>query len=107
MNMDVALPETVRLDYVHGFPEVLLDVPSRDLWRHLRGPTLFYVPGKHALPLFVSVLLHGNESTGWAAVQSVVRHYQAKLPRKLLLFVGNVEAAKHNVRTLPHQYDYN
>jgi uncharacterized protein len=58
--------------------------------------------------LFVSVLLHGNEHTGWQAVQSVLRrHTGRQLPRSLLLFVANVEAAKANVRTLPEQVDYN
>jgi hypothetical protein len=56
----------------------------------------------------VSVLLHGNEDTGWRAVQSVLRQRRATaLARTLLLFVGNVEAAKAKVRTLPHQEDYN
>lgn len=105
--MDLDLTDTLRLNHVNGFPEVLLNAPSTDLWRHLPGPTLFHVPGKRGSPLFVSVLLHGNESTGWAAIQSVLRRYHANLPRELLLFVGNVEAAKHNVRTLSKQHDYN
>ena len=79
-----------------------------DLWRHLPGPSLFVIAGREARPLFVSVLLHGNEDTGWRAVRQTLRdHRGALLPRPLLLFVGNVEAAKANVRTLPHQEDYN
>jgi hypothetical protein len=59
-------------------------------------------------PLFVSVLLHGNEDTGWRAIQTILRQHRATiLPRPLLLFVGNIEAAKTNVRTLPQQEDYN
>ncbi len=56
----------------------------------------------------MSVLLHGNEDTGWRAIQSVLRAHRATpLPRALLLFVGNVAAARANVRTLPGQEDYN
>jgi hypothetical protein len=58
--------------------------------------------------LFLSVLLHGNEDTGLAAAQEVLRlHLSRDLARSLLLFVGNVRAAAANVRTLPDQADYN
>jgi hypothetical protein len=53
-------------------------------------------------------LLHGNEDTGWRAVQAALRrHRDATLHRPLLLFVGNIEAARRGVRTLPDQEDYN
>lgn len=105
--MDLDRTDTLRLSHVDGFPEILLEAPSSELWRHLPGPTLFHVPGKQGSPLFVSVLLHGNESTGWAAMQTVLRRYHPNLHRKLLLFVGNVGAAKYNIRTLANQHDYN
>jgi hypothetical protein len=90
------------------FPSALLDVPASELWRHLPGPSLFHILGRQPAPLFVSVLLHGNEDTGWRAIQQVMRkHWPGMLPRSLLLFVGNVAAAKANVRTLPQQEDYN
>ncbi|MGJ5221527.1 M14 family metallopeptidase, partial [Bradyrhizobium oligotrophicum] len=54
-------------------PDALLDVPAPELWRHLPGPTLVHLPGRHASTLFLSVLLHGNEDTGWRAVQSVLK----------------------------------
>ena len=64
--------------------------------------------GRERRPLFVSVLLHGNEDTGLAAAQEVLRrHLSRELHRSLLLFVGNVAAAAANVRTLPGQADYN
>jgi hypothetical protein len=97
-----------RLARLDGFPDALLDVPASDIWRHLPGPSLVHVPGRQSQPLFVSVLLHGNEDTGWRAIQSVLRAHRATpLPRALLLLVGNVAAARANVRTLPGQEDYN
>jgi hypothetical protein len=106
--MDLDLADRLCLHHVDGFPAELLDVSSANLWRHLPGPTLFHVPGRQGAPLFVSVLLHGNEDTGWQAVQAVLsRHRGGTLPRTLLLFVGNLAAAKANVRTLPDQTDYN
>lgn len=104
----VAAAEAPSLDVREEFPKELLDVPARELWRHLAGPTLFHIPGRQGQPLFVTVLLHGNEETGWQAVQQVLKeHIEKPLPRAMLLFVGNVEAAKAGVRTLPHQNDYN
>jgi hypothetical protein len=98
-------PRLARFDH---FPNALLDVPASDLWRHLPGPSLFHVRGRQAAPLFVTVLLHGNEDTGWRAVQAVLGERRgAVLPRPLLLFVGNIAAAQANVRTLPGQDDYN
>lgn len=100
--------EGLTLDHYSTFPHSLLDVPSHQLWRHLKGPSLFRIEGRNDQPLFVSVLLHGNEDTGWQAVQSVLRDaLKLGMPRTLLLFVGNIEAAKANVRTLPLQTDYN
>ena len=90
------------------FPDELLHVPAWRLWQYLEGPSLFRIAGRRPEPLFVSVLLHGNEHTGWEAVQAVLeRHARTQLPRALLLFVANIVAAKANVRTLPTQIDYN
>jgi hypothetical protein len=106
--MDLELSDRLRLNKVEGFPAHLLESPPHDLWRHLPGPTLFHIEGHQTSPLFVSILLHGNESTGWSAVRATLARYGTRgLPRSLLLFVGNIEAAKKNVRTLPDQIDYN
>ena len=100
--------ERLPLAHFSTFPDALLDVPSYELWRELKGPSLFRIEGRNPQPLFVSVLLHGNEDTGWQAVQSVLKDAGAHgLPRTLLLFVGNIDAARANVRTLPAQADYN
>jgi succinylglutamate desuccinylase len=102
------LAEPRELGEEDGFPDRLLEVPARDLWRHLPGPTLFRIAGRERRPLFVSVLLHGNEDTGWEAVQAVLRVHRGRpLHRTMLLFVGNVAAARAGVRTLPTQVDYN
>ena len=65
-------------------------------------------PGRRSAPLFVSVLLHGNEFTGLLAIQKLLRHYQGRdLPRAMSLFIGNVAAARFGLRRLDHQPDYN
>jgi hypothetical protein len=100
--------EGLHLERFDHFPAALMDLPASELWQHLRGPSLFYLRGRQTKPLFVSVLLHGNEDSGWRAIQSLLRqHRGANLPRSMLLFVGNIAAAKANVRTLTQQEDHN
>jgi len=107
-SMRDEVQDRLRLNRLDHFPPVLLETPAGDLWRTLPGPTLFHIPGRQSPPLFVTVLLHGNEDTGWQAVQQVMKEAQGRgLARDLLLFVGNIDAARANVRTLPSQTDYN
>ncbi len=75
----------------------------------LGGPTLFLLEGRRTPFLFVSILLHGNETTGLKAVQRLLPRYTSGelLPRSLALFVGNVDAAAQGLRRLDHQPDYN
>jgi len=91
-----------------SLPQSLLDLPAGRLHELLPGPSLIHLPGRRPEPLFVSVLLHGNEDTGWLAAQSVLKKFQsAELPRAMSLFIGNVEAARAGLRRLDHQPDYN
>ena len=89
-------------------PERFLDTPAGELHHLLPGPTLIHLPGRRQTPLFVSVLLHGNEDTGVVALQNLLRSYGGRsLPRALSLLVGNVAAARVGVRRLDQQPDYN
>ncbi|WP_126452914.1 M14 family metallopeptidase [Sulfuriflexus mobilis] len=89
-------------------PAGLLDCPVEDLHTLLKGPTLIHLPGRRPEPLFVSVLLHGNEPVGMQAMQQVLKRYQGQeLPRALSLFIGNVSAAARQQRRLDGQPDYN
>ncbi len=91
-----------------ALPEGLLELTSDRLHERLQGPTLIHLPGRHSEPLFVSVLLHGNEYTGWDAIRSLLRRYQTQeLPRALSFFIGNVSAARAGVRHLSEQLDFN
>ncbi len=89
-------------------PLGLLDLPAARLHEVLPGPALIHLPGRRMPPLFVSVLLHGNEDTGWRAAQAVLKKFSgAELPRALSLYIGNVEAARAGLRRLDGQPDYN
>jgi len=91
-------------------PDGFTGIAIEKLGSILPGPLLIRIDGKKGAPLFVSILLHGNETTGFAAMQQLLTGFGAphrRLPRPLLLFVGNVAAAVRGVRKLDGQADYN
>lgn len=94
-----------RFDHV---PEAVLRSTSIELQKVLGGPSLFFMDGARKPPLFVTVLQHGNEPTGFEAIQQILLKYHGQiLPRAMWLFVANVESAAQGLRTLSHQQDYN
>jgi len=90
-------------------PDGLLQLPATELRERLSGPTLIHLPGRMPQPLFVSVLQHGNETSGWDAVRRLLRsrYRRDPLPRSLILLIANVDAAAAGVRHLPDQPDFN
>ncbi|HED19062.1 MAG TPA: peptidase M14 [Gammaproteobacteria bacterium] len=96
------------LHVFEALPEGLLEAQPTQLAELLDGPSLIHLPGRREQPLFVSVLLHGNETTGFLALQNLLGRYRdKKLPRALSIFIGNVEAASDGLRRLAGQPDYN
>lgn len=96
----------VILDHL---PIGLLDLAADQVHTQLDGPTVIHLPGRAPRPLVVSVLQHGNETSGWEAIRRLLKgKYQRDvLPRSLILIIGNVKAAAENVRYLPNQPDLN
>jgi hypothetical protein len=94
------------LDVLPRMPAALLDVPAAGLIGVLGGPTLIHVEGEREPGIFVSVLLHGNETSGWEGVRRYLKDH-LRPPRSMTLFIGNVRAAAAGVRLLPDQQDYN
>lgn len=102
------MAEATGLSILDALPGHFLECGARDLHQVLDGPTLVELPGERGPPLFVSILLHGNEDSGLGAIQRVISSYQDRqLPRSLMLLAGNVEAACHGLRRLDGQPDYN
>lgn len=94
-----------EIDYL---PAELLGADSASLHTLLGSPTLIHLEGRRKQPLFVSALLHGNETTGWEAVRQLLGDYQSReLPRSLSLFIGNVAAAEQGLRRLHGEPDFN
>ena len=61
-----------QLDHI---PPGLLDLEATQLQAVLGGPTLIHLEGRRQEPLLVTVLMHGNETTGWEAVRILLRPY--------------------------------
>lgn len=96
------------LKIVEVLPEGFVEAQPEQLDDLLGGPTLIHLAGRQQPTLFVSLLLHGNEPTGLFAVQALLKKYaDSELPRALSIFVGNVSAARHKLRRLDLQPDYN
>jgi hypothetical protein len=98
----------MKLEILNQLPEGLLNCQANELHRYFSGPCLVNLQGIRDEVLFISVLLHGNEYTGWEAVKKLLLEYQEKsFPRSISLFVGNIAAAKEGLRLLESQHDYN
>ncbi|MCP3664299.1 MAG: peptidase M14 [Gammaproteobacteria bacterium] len=100
------------LTELYTIPDGLLSLEATQLEEVLGGPTLLHLKGRREPSLFISVLLHGNETTGWEAVRALLRRYDGgqistELPRSICLFIGNVSAAAEGLRRLDGQPDYN
>jgi hypothetical protein len=93
------------LDYL---PEGLLELPASELHQRIGDHTLIHLDGKIKRPVFVSILQHGDEHTGWDALRDYLRnHLQHGLTRSLIILFGNIQAAAINRRKLPGQPDFN
>lgn len=97
---------TASVQIFDCLPPKLLECESVDLASALGGPALLRLEGRKAPAVFVSVLLHGNETSGWDGVRRYLRDHDP-LSRSIDLFIGNVDAAAEGLRVLPGQQDFN
>lgn len=99
----------LKLKQRNEIPEGLLELENcTELHKIFSQPTLIHLEGVKKEPLFISVLLHANEDTGFYAIQELLKRYQNKvLPRSISIFFGNMAAAKQGLRRLDGQPDYN
>ena len=98
---------TEVFDRLDALPEGFFEITPSKIRDLFPKPTLIHLAGTDKRVVFVSILLHGNERTGLDVMQQTLRKYAERLPRSILLFIGNVRAAEANRRFLPDQTDYN
>ncbi len=107
MNKTTAEP---KLSIYNAIPEHLADIPVKEIDSVLPGPSLIHIKGAVTPPIFISVLLHGNEVTGFLALQHLIKELDLASrpsPREIILFIGNIAAAKKGLRRLENEPDYN
>lgn len=107
-SIDIPLLELSEL------PAGLTEVTAATIRSVFPHPTLITLTpeadnDRRKAPLFLSLLLHGNEHSSLTVLQKLATYWQVhkRLPRPLKIFVGNVYAAEQNRRHLPDQLDYN
>lgn len=92
---------------LNQLPEGLLDLPANKLYTKIDNHTLVHLKGKIERPVFISILQHGDEHTGWDALKDYLNNHQHVLPRSLSILFGNIQAARYNLRQLDNQPDFN
>ncbi len=98
----------MQLTQLETLPSPILGCTPDKLHTILPDPTLIHLPGKKGQPLFISGMLHGNEPTGFFAIQALLNKYKtAGLPRPVSIFFGNTLAAQHGLRRFDKQPDFN
>jgi hypothetical protein len=98
----------MKLSYFDHIPDAVANISPRAIKQVFPNPTLINVPGKKAEPVFISTVLHGNETTSFRVLQHLQRSVATKRPeRSLMVFVGNVDATERGVRRLEGQPDFN
>ena len=100
----------LELNVLKEIPDALLTCQPNEVYSEFGGPIMLEIGDQSKSPLFVSTLLHGNETTGFFALQKVFAEYRRhpeRFSRPLLVLIGNVEAAAKGKRHLDGQADYN
>ncbi len=98
-------PPVDRLD---SLPDAIARIDVRDIRRVFPNPTLVHVRGELDPPLFISTLLHGNETTGFLVLRRLCEMLAEAPPRRsLMIFIGNVAAVEADRRRLDGEPDFN
>ena len=99
--------ENMKLNIKKLLPLEFKNIPLSQLHDLLEGPTLFHLQGQSEDCVFLSTLLHGNETSGFLAIQEIFDYISNNPKRSILLFIGNTFAAQQGLRHLDGQPDYN
>ncbi len=109
LNMDLK----GDLKILRSAPEGFLDIAPRQITDIISRPSILHLKGGGSgpaaeRPLFVSILLHGNEVSGLKIVQRVLKKLgNQPLPSDLIIFAGNPQACARGERFAAGQPDFN
>lgn len=98
----------IPLLHFNEIPAEVANINPTQIRRLFPHPSLIELKGKKEETLFVSLLLHGNETTSFYVLQKLLAYLKKHpLQKSLTILVGNVYATEKNKRFLEHQKDYN
>lgn len=102
------MADTVKVSTDLAFFKSLTKLRANELASVLHSPTLFDFSVAQSAPFFLSILLHGNETSGWDALCGLVEEdYLNKDLPSCVILIGNVQAAQDGKRMLDGQPDFN
>lgn len=97
----------MQLQIIHELPNDFFNISVTEIHKVLGGPTLIHLKSEGDLPpLFLSTLLHGNETSSYFVLQRFLKKH-TELKRDLIILIGNTLGAQDSMRHLPDQVDYN
>jgi succinylglutamate desuccinylase len=95
---------------MNHLPDRFFSVHPTELNTIFDGPTLIHLDYDRSETIFISMMLHGNEHSGFYALKKYFELISEKsiIPkRNISILIGNVEAAAENLRFLDGQKDFN
>ena len=98
----------LKLNQFDQLPSQLADIDVREIRTVFPNPALIHIQGELDPPVFVSTLLHGNETTSFSVLQFLQQKVGTETPRRsLMIFVGNVAATESGTRLIEGEPDFN
>ncbi len=100
----------MKFTVLNQLPDGFFSAHPTELINIFDGPTLVHLDYGREQTIFISVMLHGNEHSGFYAVKKYLeqlRERDEKPNRNISLLIGNVQAAAQNARFLDGQKDLN
>lgn len=98
----------MKVNILDKIPTNFFELKPRDLHQQFGGPTLIDIAGESKETIFISTLLHGNETSSLSIIQKILASFtDSKPPKGIVLFFGNTLAAKSGLRHLTNQADFN
>lgn len=98
----------LQLDQTDRLPVELNRMDVRQIRSVFPNPTLIHLRGEIDPPVFISTMLHGNETTSFHVLQHLQETLAGRpLRRSMMIFVGNVKAAEVGARAIDGEPDFN
>ena len=97
-----------KVSFFESIPSFFFDLNQGNILSYLKEMSLFFNRGTHSKTIFLSTILHGNETSGLVAIQRFLKAIQKIESRpNVLILLGNPKAFSENLRLAHGQLDRN